>query len=535
MCFLVIVSHLIHKCFWCGFSQSLPFTKWRRGSLLCHQSYAGQAGAGLQVNSELKIQCTSERLLFPVLSLPGGILRSRPAIMRRFHRGTQHFKFILFLLIPCTLYFIPATLPAVNAAQITIAWDQNPEPDIAGYRMHYGTTSGNYQHNVDVGNHTSCTISGLEEGTTYYFAATAYVSENVESGYSEQLAYTIPVTDSDGDGISDNDEINIYGTDPNKSDTDDDGISDGEELSFWGDQWNMDNDGDGLINLLDPDPDGKDVNGGNDPSESDPEPLVTLFLEIGEVQIDQNWQYVELKRLFISPIVIAKSISLHDADPAVIRIRNVDENGFEIRVQEWDYLDGTHAEETVSYLVMESGNYTLDDGTKVEAGMFETDKTRGFEPVSFSQSFQKIPVVVTSILSINESDAVIGRIRNIDTQGFDFRLQEQEGNSKNHVTESIGYIAWEPSRGTIDNLTFEINKTSDSVTHNFYTIQFSQNFLTTPMFVADMQTCDSINTANVRWQNKDAYAVEVQIDEEQSKDNEIRHNTEVVGYMVFSR
>jgi len=55
------------------------------------------------------------------------------------------------------------------------------------------------------------------------------------------------------------------------------------------------------------------------------------------------------------------------------------------------------------------------------------------------------------------------------------------------------------------------------------------------MFLADMQTGGSMNTANVRWQNKDAYAVEVQIDEEQSKDNEIMHGTEVVGYMVFSR
>jgi hypothetical protein len=184
---------------------------------------------------------------------------------------------------------------------------------------------------------------------------------------------------------------------------------------------------------------------------------------------------------------------------------------------------------------MELGSYTLADETKVEAGRFESNKTKGFEPVSFSQSFQEIPVVVTSMLTINESDAVTGRIRNIDTQGFNFRLQEQERNTKKHATETIGYIAWEPSVGTIDSLTFEINKTSDSVKHNFYTIQFEQNFMNAPMFIADMQTGDGMNTANVRWQNKDAYAVEVQIDEEQSKNNEIKHGTEVVGYMVFSR
>jgi hypothetical protein len=89
--------------------------------------------------------------------------------------------------------------------------------------------------------------------------------------------------------------------------------------------------------------------------------------------------------------------------------------------------------------------------------------------------------------------------------------------------------------GTIDSLTFEINKTGDSVKHKFYTIQFAHNFINTPMFIADMQTGNGMDTANVRWQNKDAYAVEVQIDEEQSKNKEINHKTEVVGYMVFSK
>ncbi len=102
----------------------------------------------------------------------------------------------------------------------------------------------------------------------------------------------------------------------------------------------------------------------------------------------------------------------------MIRIRNVDENGFEIRVQEWDYLDGWHKLETVSYLVMELGSYSLEDGTKVEAGRIESNKTKGFETINFSWSFQENPVVITSILSINETDALTTRIRNIDTQSF---------------------------------------------------------------------------------------------------------------------
>jgi uncharacterized repeat protein (TIGR01451 family)/MYXO-CTERM domain-containing protein len=55
--------------------------------------------------------------------------------------------------------------------------------------------------------------------------------------------------DSDGDGASDPDEV-AAGTDPMDRDSDDDGVADGAEPS-----WNMDSDGDGLINALDPDSD----------------------------------------------------------------------------------------------------------------------------------------------------------------------------------------------------------------------------------------------------------------------------------------
>ena len=67
-----------------------------------------------------------------------------------------------FLLIALLFALCAMPLPAAAAAQVTLAWDKNPEPDIAGYKMHYGMTSGNYEYSVDVGNFASCTISGLK-------------------------------------------------------------------------------------------------------------------------------------------------------------------------------------------------------------------------------------------------------------------------------------------------------------------------------------------------------------------------------------
>jgi hypothetical protein len=57
------------------------------------------------------------------------------------------------------------------------------------------------------------------------------------------------LSDSENDGLSDTDEKNIHGSDPDKSDTDSDGINDSEKLSYWGKNWNLDYDGDGMIYL----------------------------------------------------------------------------------------------------------------------------------------------------------------------------------------------------------------------------------------------------------------------------------------------
>jgi hypothetical protein len=212
----------------------------------------------------------------------------------------------------------------------------------------------------------------------------------------------------------------------------------------------------------------------------------------------------------------------------------MDSTGFDIRIQEWGYLDGTHTTEKVSYMVMERGSYTLEDGTKVEAGRFDTDKTGSFGRVSFSQAFNQVPVVTTAVLSLNEEDAVCCRSRNIDTAGFDFCMQEQELNSKSHATETISYIAWEPSSGILDDLVFEVDRTGNVMNHDFHTISFNQMFMNIPVFIADIQTGNGMDTANLRWEMRDIYGVDVKIAEEQSGDSETNHTTEVVGYMVFA-
>ncbi len=98
---------------------------------------------------------------------------------------------IVALALVCTVALGIVTGEAM-AAQVTLTWDANTEPDLAGYKVYYGTAPGAYGTPIDVGNVTTYTVTGLADGQTYYFAATAYDTVGNESGYSNEVAHLTP-------------------------------------------------------------------------------------------------------------------------------------------------------------------------------------------------------------------------------------------------------------------------------------------------------------------------------------------------------
>lgn len=90
------------------------------------------------------------------------------------------------LMMVGALLLLHLRTPAM-AADASLSWDANTENDLAGYKVYYGTSSGNYGAPVDVGNQTSYTVTGLN-GSPYYFAVRAYNTSGTESGYSNEVS-----------------------------------------------------------------------------------------------------------------------------------------------------------------------------------------------------------------------------------------------------------------------------------------------------------------------------------------------------------
>jgi len=76
----------------------------------------------------------------------------------------------------------------LSAAQIRMTWDPNQEPNVAGYKIFYGTESQNYEISIDVGKKTDYTLTGLTAGKRYYWAIKTYDSLKKESGFSKEIS-----------------------------------------------------------------------------------------------------------------------------------------------------------------------------------------------------------------------------------------------------------------------------------------------------------------------------------------------------------
>ena len=76
----------------------------------------------------------------------------------------------------------------VEAASLTLAWDHSTSSNTAGYLVSYGTQSGKYTATVKAGYVTSVSITGLTEGTTYYFSVQSYDSAGTLGSPSPEVS-----------------------------------------------------------------------------------------------------------------------------------------------------------------------------------------------------------------------------------------------------------------------------------------------------------------------------------------------------------
>lgn len=270
------------------------------------------------------------------------------------------------------------------------------------------------------------------------------------------------------------------------------------------------------------------------------------IMESGTVSTDQaspgTWHTVTFTQEISNAVVAMMVNTTADADPTTVRVRNITETGFQFQMDEYDYLDGIHGLETISWVAVAEGEHILADGSIIKAGT-ATENGSGSITVPFggSTAFTTTPVVLSQVSSVNEETAVTSQVRTSGTATFNLRLREQEAGSNPlgpglqgtaigsnaHAAETIGWIAIQQGSGALltAGTAAPVDETPVTLTHS--------GGYTNPVFIGEIQTpIGAANPATVRGTAFDPNAATVFLEEEASASGTNTSN-ETVGFLTL--
>ena len=245
----------------------------------------------------------------------------------------------------------------------------------------------------------------------------------------------------------------------------------------------------------------------------------------------------------VTPVVIVKPVSSNDGTPAHVRIKNIDNRGFSMKLENWD--GSSHGTETVTYFAMKGGSYEL-DGKQIVAGfadfrdyqghgIYANNTMQEYNLLDFSSRYN-FPedgpeVVLLTQSQTSNGNPIITRNDDVTKSSFKIRVQESSESSP-HFEDRVGYVM--AQKGTYDfgSMILEVGPNSlVEIGSSGGSLFFSNDFVSSSniFFLADMQTTLDDGTAELRFSNLDGDSVDLLVEEVDSTS----HSAESIGYFVY--
>lgn len=217
-----------------------------------------------------------------------------------------------------------------------------------------------------------------------------------------------------------------------------------------------------------------------------------------------------------------------------------------------DYTEpgATLASDTVHYIVMEEGAFTMPDGTLIEAELLNTT-TVGYKgswnavSQSFANTYSSAPVVLHAVQTYNDSgwieswvSADGSRTGLPSTTAFQIGMNGAEAVTS-HAQETLGWIAIETGSGTIDGVAFEAAYTADFVRgktngDGCFEHDYSGTYSSAPITIADQEKMDGNDGSWGIGCSNSTTQIGLRAQEDQETDSEVGHTTETFAYVAFA-
>ena len=223
-----------------------------------------------------------------------------------------------------------------------------------------------------------------------------------------------------------------------------------------------------------------------------------------------NWKYIEFPFNFAEvPLIFPQVITVNEASAVTVRIRNVSEEGFELRLQEEEISDGIHAQEQVAWMAIEPGNLT--QGFKLQSGLLPAVNSSN-TTINFSSSFVGLPAFIATMQTFNEKDPAAIRVSSLSQNSASIFIQEEKSKDTEiiHANEKVAYLAM--NVGTLtDKDGTEVGETGSlSVGNNWKLVQLSQTYNKPVVILGGIETGDDPAVIRVRNVTPTSFEVKVQ-------------------------
>jgi hypothetical protein len=201
-------------------------------------------------------------------------------------------------------------------------------------------------------------------------------------------------------------------------------------------------------------------------------PMVSA-MESGTGSINTSWVTVNFDESFNSvPVVFAQVTSENEVDPVIVRMKQVNPNGFKFKLQELPGYDNVHSSEDISWIALEDGEY----GEVGRKSIIQQNRFQWRTKVFVNNHTN--PYLLAQIQTARNMQPVHVDIKNLIDSRFRLRLEEFFSLDGIHPREVVGYFAFEE----VDNAEYD----SISVDTNWQYISFNEEFLNEPSVVAQV-------------------------------------------------
>ncbi len=272
--------------------------------------------------------------------------------------------------------------------------------------------------------------------------------------------------------------------------------------------------------------------GENCPCTTQTQPSGTEIIgERGKITATENWLTVLLENQYDDPVIIVGPATNTEGKAIIAEVNNVNSYSFEIRLKDWS-CTLNNVDEMVSYMVVESGTYALEDGTRLIASnesVYQTNGASAIIPEGWNPT-----VVMSQLTSVNDMETANSRAYDIDGSGeqYEIIIQEAKTAQAGRPYERVSMLAIEESESSTGEI-FQVKRLNNNVSDTPSSITFNTSYCD-PVFIAKMNSDVDLDPAELSIQSESLDDISVFVNEDNACGSQSdAHALESMGYVLF--